>query len=200
MKLPLAYITAPWEQLSIERRERCGLLPSGVRRRVFAHLPCRPAYLPQGRDSQQQGRAGYGAGLPAPVPCAGGLRPRHRRDRGVTAERLRITATTLDGYPDAKGQGRGKGGARQTVGQLMEEMRSTGAQNYHGHEYMDLGAVAQDTRDMIIFDVLTDDSPVGWKDPPCSDGGRIPEKPGEPGKGLDIKTSQSCQGAPGALL
>ena len=28
---------------------------------------------------------------------------------------------------------------RKTVGQLMEEMRlKAGAQNYHGHEYMDL--------------------------------------------------------------
>ena len=37
------------------------------------------------------------------------------------------------------------------------------AQNYHGHEYMDLERFAEDTRHMIIFDVLTDDSPVGWK-------------------------------------
>ena len=42
----------------------------------------------------------------------------------------------------------------KTIGQLMEEMRAkAGAQNYHGHGYMD----------MIIFDVLTNDSPVGWK-------------------------------------
>ena len=53
---------------------------------------------------------------------------------------------------------------RKTVGQLMEEMRlKAGAQNYHGHEYMDLQRFAEDTRHMIIFDVLTDDSPVGWK-------------------------------------
>ena len=53
---------------------------------------------------------------------------------------------------------------RKTVGQLMEEMRlKAGAQNYHGHEYMDLERFADDTRHMIIFDVLTDDSPVGWK-------------------------------------
>ena len=35
--------------------------------------------------------------------------------------------------------------------------------NYHGHEYMDLERFAEDTRHMIIFDVLTDDSPMGWK-------------------------------------
>ena len=53
---------------------------------------------------------------------------------------------------------------RKTVGQLMEEMRlKAGAQNYHGHEYMDLQRFAEDTRHMIIFDVLTNDSPVGWK-------------------------------------
>ena len=52
----------------------------------------------------------------------------------------------------------------KTIGQLMEEMRvKAGAQNYHGHGYMDLQRFAEDTRHMIIFDVLTDDSPVGWK-------------------------------------
>ena len=53
---------------------------------------------------------------------------------------------------------------RKTVGQLMEEMRlKAGAQNYHGHEYMDLERFADDTRHMIIFDVLPNDSPVGGK-------------------------------------
>ena len=64
---------------------------------------------------------------------------------------------------------------RKTVGQLMEEMRlKAGAQEYSGHEYMDLNRFADDTRhmiifdvltddSMIIFDVLTDDSPIGWK-------------------------------------
>ena len=52
----------------------------------------------------------------------------------------------------------------KTIGQLMEEMRAkAGAQNYHGHGYMDLQRFAEDTRHMIIFDVLTHDSPVGWK-------------------------------------
>ena len=45
----------------------------------------------------------------------------------------------------------------KTIGQLMEEMRQkAGAQNYHGHDYMDLQRFAEDTRHMIIFDVLTD--------------------------------------------
>ena len=49
----------------------------------------------------------------------------------------------------------------KTIGQLMEEMRAkAGAQNYHGHGYMDLQRFAEDTRHMIIFDVLTNDLPV----------------------------------------
>ena len=44
----------------------------------------------------------------------------------------------------------------KTIGQLMEEMRQkAGAQNYHGHDYMDLQRLAENTRHMIIFDVLT---------------------------------------------
>ena len=43
----------------------------------------------------------------------------------------------------------------KTIGQLMEEMRQkAGAQNYHGHDYMDLQRFAENTRH---------DSPVGWK-------------------------------------
>ena len=42
----------------------------------------------------------------------------------------------------------------KTIGQLMEEMRQkAGAQNYHGHDYMDLQRFAENTRHMIIFDV-----------------------------------------------
>ena len=44
----------------------------------------------------------------------------------------------------------------KTIGQLMEEMRQkAGAQNYHGHDYMDLQRFAENTRHMIIFDVHT---------------------------------------------
>ena len=44
----------------------------------------------------------------------------------------------------------------KTIGQLMEEMRAkAGAQNYHGHGYMDLQRFADDTRHMIIFDGRT---------------------------------------------
>lgn len=52
----------------------------------------------------------------------------------------------------------------KTIGQLMEEMRiQAGAQEYKGHEYLDLNRFADDTRHMIIFDVKSDDSPWGYK-------------------------------------
>ena len=52
----------------------------------------------------------------------------------------------------------------KTIGELMEEMRlQAGAKEYHGHTYMDLARFDDKTRHMIIFDVLTNKSPVGWK-------------------------------------
>lgn len=54
--------------------------------------------------------------------------------------------------------------SRKTIGELMEEMRlKAGAKEYAGHSYMDLNRFADDTRHMIIFDTLTNDSPIGWK-------------------------------------
>ncbi len=51
----------------------------------------------------------------------------------------------------------------KTLGELMEEMRiKAGAQNYRGHDYMDLARFDENTRHMIIFDVLSHDSPVGF--------------------------------------
>ncbi|MCI9279102.1 MAG: JAB domain-containing protein [Lachnospiraceae bacterium] len=53
---------------------------------------------------------------------------------------------------------------RKTIGEMMEEMRrQAGAKEYAGHSYMDLNRFAEDTRHMVIFDVLTEDSPVGWQ-------------------------------------
>lgn len=52
----------------------------------------------------------------------------------------------------------------KTIGELMEEIRrQKGAKEYSGHEYFDLNRFAEDTRHMAIFDVLSGDSPVGWK-------------------------------------
>lgn len=52
----------------------------------------------------------------------------------------------------------------KTIGQMMEEMRvKAGAQNYKGHDYMDLMRFDENTCHMVIFDVLTNNSPVGYK-------------------------------------
>ena len=52
----------------------------------------------------------------------------------------------------------------KTIGELMEEMRQkAGAKEYCGHTYMDLARFDENTKHMIIFDVLTHDSPVGNK-------------------------------------
>lgn len=54
--------------------------------------------------------------------------------------------------------------APKTIAQLMEESRiRAGAQNYKGHDYMDLARFDEDTRHMIICHVLTNDSPLGDK-------------------------------------
>ena len=51
-----------------------------------------------------------------------------------------------------------------TIGELMERKRiQDGAKEYQGHTYMDLARFDDATKHMIIFDVLTYDSPVGWK-------------------------------------
>lgn len=52
----------------------------------------------------------------------------------------------------------------KTIAQRMEEARiQAGAQNYKGHDYMDFTRFYDNTRHMIIFHVLTHNSPVGDK-------------------------------------
>lgn len=52
----------------------------------------------------------------------------------------------------------------KTIAELMEEARvKAGAQEYKGHSYMDLMRFDDDTRHMIIFDVLTYQARVGDK-------------------------------------
>ena len=44
----------------------------------------------------------------------------------------------------------------KTIAKRMEEARiQAGAQNYKGHDYMDLARFGENTRHMIIFHVLT---------------------------------------------
>lgn len=51
-----------------------------------------------------------------------------------------------------------------TLADLMERRRILdGAKEYGGHSYLDLARFDENTKHMIIFDVLTNDSPVGWK-------------------------------------
>ena len=51
-----------------------------------------------------------------------------------------------------------------TIAELMERRRiQAGAKEYQGHTYMDLARFDEATKHMIIFDVLTHDSPVGFK-------------------------------------
>ena len=48
-----------------------------------------------------------------------------------------------------------------TIAELMERRRiQAGAKEYQGHTYMDLARFDEATKHMIIFDVLTNESPV----------------------------------------
>ena len=174
MKRPLAYITAPWSNNQYENAENAATYCRQVYDAGYSPI-CPVLFLstflkdeiPQEHKDGLDMARDYLRRSHVLVVCGHGIDETVKNDI-ATAERLRITATTLDGILTVKGQGCGKGGApmpeRKTVGQLMEEMRlKAGAQNYHGHEYMDLERFAEDTRHMIIFDVLTHDSPVGWK-------------------------------------
>ena len=55
-------------------------------------------------------------------------------------------------------------GKPQTIGEMLAEARrKSGAQKLAGHDIMALERFAPDTRHMIVFDVLSHDSPMGWK-------------------------------------
>ena len=84
MKRPLAYITAPWSNNQYENAENAATYC----RQVYdaGYSPICPVlflstFLKDEIPQEHKDGAGYGARLSAPVPCAGGLRPRHRRDR-----------------------------------------------------------------------------------------------------------------------
>ena len=48
-----------------------------------------------------------------------------------------------------------------TIGELMERKRiQDGAKEYQGHTYMDLARFDDATKHMIIYEVLTDESPL----------------------------------------
>lgn len=53
---------------------------------------------------------------------------------------------------------------KSTIADLMERRRILdGAKEYKGHTYLDLARFDDKTKHMIIFDVLTHNSPVGDK-------------------------------------
>ncbi len=69
---------------------------------------------------------------------------------------------------------------------LAEARQQSGAQKLSGHDIMALERFEPATRHMIVFDVLTHDSPVGWKgekNAPVPDRHRIQQGFGKSGKG-----------------
>ena len=55
-------------------------------------------------------------------------------------------------------------GKARTIGEMLAEARQqSGAQKLAGHDIMALERFDSDTRHMIVFDVLSHDSPMGYK-------------------------------------
>ena len=55
-------------------------------------------------------------------------------------------------------------GKHQTIGKMLAEAsQKSGAQKLAGHDIMALERFDPDTRHMIVFDVLSNDFPMGWK-------------------------------------
>ena len=118
MKRPLAYITAPWSNNQYENAENAATYC----RQVYdaGYSPICPSLCSWGISSLRKvdkNRTGldmvrdYLRRSHVLVVCGHGIDETVKNDI-ATAERLRITATTLDGILTVKGQGRGKGGAR----------------------------------------------------------------------------------------
>ena len=118
MKRPLAYITAPWSNNQYENART--LPPTAARVYDAGYSPICPVLflstflkdeIPQEHKDGLDMARDYLRGLMWLVVCGHGIDETVKNDI-ATAERLRITATTLDGILTVKGQGRGKGGAR----------------------------------------------------------------------------------------
>lgn len=51
----------------------------------------------------------------------------------------------------------------KTIGELLDEARrNSGAEKLAGHDILDLMRFAGDTRHMVVLDVLSDESPIGF--------------------------------------
>ena len=118
MKRPLAYITAPWSNSQYENVENAAAYCRQVYDAGYSPI-CPVLFLPTflKDDIPQEHKDGldmardYLRRSHVLVVCGHGIDETVKNDI-ATAERLRITATTLDGILTVKGQGRGKGGAR----------------------------------------------------------------------------------------
>lgn len=115
MKRPLAYITAPWGDNEFENTENAARYCRAVYDSGFSPV-CPLLFLPlflkdkisqEHKDGIDMARD-YLRRSHVLVVCGDTVDETVKNDI-ATAERLRITATTLDGILTVKGQGRGDG-------------------------------------------------------------------------------------------
>lgn len=118
MKRPLAYITAPWGSNSEKNAEHAADFCRQVYEAGYSPV-CPVLFLPsflkdeipqEHKDGTNMARD-YLRRSHVLVVCGHGADETVKNDI-ATAERLRITATTLEGILTVKGQGREKGGQR----------------------------------------------------------------------------------------
>lgn len=118
MKRPLAYITAHWDDNEFENTENaakyCRLVYeagfSPVCPLLFLPLLLKDSIPQEHKDGIDMARD-YLRRASVLVVCGGTVDEAMKNDIAV-AERLRITATTLDGILTVKGQGREEGGGK----------------------------------------------------------------------------------------
>lgn len=114
MKRPLAYITAPWSDNEYQNTEDAAKYCRAVYDAGFTPI-CPLLFLPLFLNDEipQEHKDGIDIGRDflrrahVLVVCGHGIDEMVKNDIAV-AERLRITATTLDGILTVKGQGRPK--------------------------------------------------------------------------------------------
>ena len=90
-------------------------------------------------------------------------------------------------------------GKPQTIREMLAEARQkSGAQKLADHDIMALEQFDPDTRHMIVFDVLSNDSPmwVEGGDASVPDRIRLWQSPGEPGERI-YQDQKPCEGARG---
>jgi hypothetical protein len=114
LKRPLAYITAAWGCCDIENTENAAKYCRAVYEAGFSPI-CPILYMPLFLNDAipEEHKSGVDMGRDllrrshVLVVCGDGISEEVKSDI-ATAERLKITATTLDGIMTVKGQGRAK--------------------------------------------------------------------------------------------